>query len=94
MKNGNTKGNLIQRLGLKFDIDDLLRCHGRFNNANMPEETRSLIYLPKSHYWTELLVKEYHEKLFHAGASRTLSQIRNLFWIPKGRTVVKSVLYK
>ena len=56
-------------------------------------EIRKEIRSKDSHYWIELLVKEYHEKLFHAGASHTLSQIRNLYWIPKGRTAVKSVLY-
>ena len=80
-------------LGLKLDKNGLVRCHGLFNNADIPEEAKSPIFLPKKHYWTELIVKEFHEKLFHAGSSHTLSQIRNRYWIPQGRTMVLSVLH-
>ena len=71
------QNNNVITLGLKINEDGILRCHGRFNNTNMPEETKKHIYLPRKSYWTELLVKEFHQKLFHAGSSHTLSQIRN-----------------
>ena len=43
--------------------------------------------------WTELLIKEFHQKLFHAVSSQTLSQIRNRYWIPQGRTIVRKVIH-
>ena len=64
-------------LGLKIDKDSILKCHGRFNNGVIPEETKVPIYLPGKSCWTELLVKELYQKLFHAGLSQTLSQIWN-----------------
>ena len=70
----------------------MLRCHGRFNNADITEETKVLIYLPRKSYWAELIVKEFHQKLFHAGLSHTLSQIRNRYWMPQGRTIVRNVI--
>ena len=39
------------------------------------------------------LSKEFHQKLFHAGSSHTLSQIRNRYWIPQGRAIVRNVIY-
>ena len=66
-------------------------CHGRFTNAiNMPEETKKPIYLPKK----ELLIKEFHERLLHAGTSHTLSQMRYIYWIPQGRATIKAVIYQ
>ena len=34
-------------LGLKIDEDVILRCHGRFHNAGIQEETKISIYLPR-----------------------------------------------
>ena len=59
------QNNDMIALGLKIDEDGILRCHGRFNNADMPEKTKVPIYLPRKKYWTELLVKKFHQKLFH-----------------------------
>ena len=63
------ENNLVATLGLKLDKNGLVRCHGLFNNADIPEEAKSPIFLPKKHYWTELIVKEFHEKLFHASSN-------------------------
>ena len=72
-----SKDNIINSLGLQLDEDGIIRCRGRFTNAiNMPEETKKPIYLPKKEHWTKLLIKEFHERIFHAGISHTLSQIR------------------
>ena len=84
--------NYVITLGLKIKEDGMLRCHGRFNNADITEETKVLIYLPRKSYWAELIVKEFHQKLFHAGLSHTLSQIRNRYWMPQGRTIVRNVI--
>ena len=79
-------------LGLKIDEEGILRCHGRLNNADILEESKVPIYLPRKNYYTEILVQEFHQKLFHAGSSHTLSKIRNLYWIPQGRTIVINVI--
>ena len=38
----------------------------------MPEETKKPIYLPKKEHWTTLLIKEFHERLFHVGISHVI----------------------
>ena len=70
----------------------IVTCHGRYTNADLPDEAITPILLPRGERFVELLIEEYHKKLFHAGISHTLAQIRRKYWIPKGRAQVKSVL--
>ena len=51
------------------------------------------ILLPKRSHFTSLLIKEYHQELFHSGVSQTLAQLRNEYWIPQGRTEVKKAIH-
>ena len=44
------QNNDMIALGLKIDEDGILRCHGRFNNADMPEKNKVPIYLPRKKY--------------------------------------------
>ena len=74
------KDKIINSLGLQPDEDGIIRCQGRFTNAiNMPEETKKPIYSPKKEHWTTLLIKEFNKRLFHAGTSHTLSQMRYIY---------------
>ena len=52
--------NNVITLRLKIDEDVIVRCHGRFNNEDIPEETKVPIYLIRTNHWTELLAKEFH----------------------------------
>ena len=60
MDQKKNRKNLIDSLGLRLHDDGIWRCHGRYQNADMSEETKSPIFLPRQHYWTQLLVKEFH----------------------------------
>ncbi|XP_053376986.1 uncharacterized protein LOC123529097 [Mercenaria mercenaria] len=64
------------------------------NSEEKKQGARQPILLPKSDWFTVLLVEKIHKQNFHIGVSQTLSQIRFRFWIPQGRSVVKSVLRK
>ena len=80
------------QLNLKFDKNGIIRCHGRLNNALLPEETITPVILPKGETFVRLMIEDHHKKHCHAGVNHTLSQIRNKYWIPKGRAEVKFVL--
>ena len=60
----------------------------------MAEETKKPIYMQKKEHWTTLLIKEFHERLFHTGTSHILSQMRYINWIPQGQATVKAVIYQ
>jgi len=76
--------NMAGQLNLQLDDNYLLRCHGRYDNPNLNAETRCPKLLPRNEYFTYLVIKDYHERLYHAGASHTLAQTRTEYWIPQG----------
>ena len=86
--------NLIVQLGLYMDNSGLIRCQGRLENAEICEGARYPLLLPKCHRYTDLIIQCYHKKAFHTGCAQTLSSIRQKYWIPQGRRVVKCVLKK
>jgi len=83
---------LKHQLGLEFDDHGILRNYGRFLNAEIDESSKFPKLLPQHEHFTHLLIKEVHEQLIHAGVAHTLAQICKEYWIPKGRTEVRSVL--
>ena len=83
---------LKHQLGLEFDDHGILRCYGRFLNAEIDESSKFPKLLPQHEHFTHLLIKEVHEQLIHAGVAHILAQIREEYWILKGRIEVRSVL--
>ena len=63
-------------------------------NADLNEDTKNPKLLPRYERFTALLISEVHQRLIRAGVSHTLSQIREEFWIPQGRTQVRHVISK
>ena len=84
--------NLKIQLGIRMDTNGLLRCHGRLENAEISEGARQPILLPKCSRYTELTIDMYHRKALHTGIAQTLSLVRQKFWIPQGRSVVRKIL--
>ncbi|UYV61690.1 hypothetical protein LAZ67_1005924 [Cordylochernes scorpioides] len=79
------KSHLI-KLNHSLDKGGLLRVGGRLNNALLSFDQKHPIILPKAHYITQLIL--------HAGVQLTLSAIREKYWIPSGRCLVKQILFK
>ena len=76
------KNKVACQLNLQLDDNHLLRYHGRYDNANLNPETRYPKLLPKDKYFTNLVIKDWHKRMFHAGVSQTLTQTRMEYWIP------------
>uniref|UniRef100_A0A1I7VZY6 Integrase catalytic domain-containing protein n=1 Tax=Loa loa TaxID=7209 RepID=A0A1I7VZY6_LOALO len=78
------------------DTHSLWKCRSRLDNTStgIYPDSLNLIYLPRHNPITKLIIQHQHEDLYHAGIAHTLSELRRNFWIPKGRTEVKSVLNK
>uniref|UniRef100_A0A1X7SRX5 Integrase zinc-binding domain-containing protein n=1 Tax=Amphimedon queenslandica TaxID=400682 RepID=A0A1X7SRX5_AMPQE len=73
---------------LYTDGQGLWRCRGRLGNAKLSFNTRHPILLPKSHAFTELVVRRAHFHVLHSGVKDTLTELRRRFWIPGGRSLV------
>ena len=73
--------------------DNLVRVGGRLANSHIEEDAKHPIILPYNHHVSRLIVLHYHHMTGHAGVERVLAEIREKFWILKGRKLVKSVVY-
>ena len=50
------------------------------------------VLLPKEHPFTALVVRRAHHRVIHLGLKATLMEIRNRFWIPQGRSLVRQFI--
>ena len=56
----NKKHSLINQLGLKKDKYGVLRCYGRYANADMTIETKNPKLLPRRTCFSKLVILEVH----------------------------------
>ena len=90
----NKRHCLQKQLGLQEDEYGILRCHGRYANADISEDMKCPKLLPRKNFFTELMILEIHGRLIHAGNSHTLSQLRQEYWIPQGRAEVRRIIHQ
>ena len=82
---------VINQLNLDLDDKAKIRCHGRINNADVPEGSKTQLLLPAHHKFTELLI---HSCVFHNGIREALNAVRENYWIIRGRKIVKKILWR
>jgi len=92
----NEKNNvlLLKQLGARIDKQGIIRCCGRFKNSDLDKVKRYPILLPRKDRLTELLELHVHSLIKHFGVNHTLCEVRQQFWIPRGRSEVKRILCK
>ncbi|XP_055621687.1 uncharacterized protein LOC129765406 isoform X2 [Toxorhynchites rutilus septentrionalis] len=68
----------------------VLRMDGRIGAAiHAPEEMKFPVILPRNHRITLLLVNEFHRRFRHANAETVVNELRQRFYIPQIRSVVR-----
>uniref|UniRef100_A0AC35GUS5 Integrase catalytic domain-containing protein n=1 Tax=Panagrolaimus sp. PS1159 TaxID=55785 RepID=A0AC35GUS5_9BILA len=82
----------IKLFQLKKDEDGIYRTYCRFDHAELINSHP--IFLPKKSPLIKLIILHIHEKLHHAGTPHTLSKLRENYWIPTGRNIVKQIIGK
>jgi len=94
-KDGSTsKSPYIDQFCLFLDNLHVLRCKGRICNSTLSDTAKNPALLPPKHWFVNLLVREKHNEVKHAGINLTLTTLREQYWILKGRQVVKGILRK
>ena len=83
---------LVSQFNLFIDKEGLLRTRTRINNASVSIESREPILLPSKSLFSELIIKKYHDLVFHNGTRDTLNAIRQKYWILRGRETVKKLV--
>ena len=73
-----------RELNLVPNADGVLECHGRLQGQYR-------VYLPAGRLFTRKLVQRTHAETLHGGVSLTMAAIREEYWIPTLRQLVKSV---
>ena len=76
------------------DDDGFQRYNGRLQNAPIPFAARHPLLLPSRHRLTELIALDTHRLVKHAWVKDTLTELRQRYWIPKGRSFVRKLLFK
>ncbi|XP_062710697.1 uncharacterized protein LOC134288826 [Aedes albopictus] len=86
------KHSSIFQLMPMLDNRGLLRERGRIGSGEGVEfNVRHPIILPRKHRVTELLVLDFHQRCQHGNSETVVNEIRQLYNIPRLRSVVKKV---
>ena len=67
----------------------VLKCRGRLNNSTLALSSKNPILLPHNDPFVKLLILQYHERVNHSGVNDTLTSLREIYWILKGKRAVK-----
>ena len=81
------------QFGLYLGESGVWRCKGRLCNANLPVTTKFPIILPNSHHFTTLVVMDCHKRVMHRGVKETLTELRTIFWVVRGRSLLRRLLH-
>lgn len=84
----------IRDLSPFIDGEGILRVGGRLQFSGGTFDERHPVILPTGYYYCELLVREAHARLVHAGVKDTLVQLRERFWIIRARQLVKKIIHR
>ena len=82
--------DIQENLKLFIDSKGVLRTIGRFKRAsNLRYSARYPALLPSNSHLTNLIIRECHFQAKHATLATTINLLRQEFWIPRIRQVVK-----
>ncbi|CAK9797165.1 hypothetical protein ANTQUA_LOCUS1055 [Anthophora quadrimaculata] len=75
-----------------IDSKGILRVGGRLKHAPLRYDQKHPILLPHKHHITELIIRQVHERYFHAGTQGTLCAVRQRYWPIAGKSTVKGII--
>ena len=71
----------------------LMRVRGRLQEADLSHEEKHPIIVPSGHKYVRLLILDRHLRACHGGVQQTLHTLRERFWIPRGRQIVRKAIH-
>ncbi|CAK9800717.1 hypothetical protein ANTPLA_LOCUS7241 [Anthophora plagiata] len=89
---GITKQSSLHSLAPYLDSLGIIRVGGRLSNASIPYNKRHPIVLPSKHALTDLIIKNEHNRLLHAGCQQVVASLREQFWPINCTRNVKGIL--
>ncbi|XP_035984516.1 uncharacterized protein LOC118558168 [Fundulus heteroclitus] len=89
------KQSPLQKLNPVKDSNDLLRVGGRISSAEMPNEEKHPLIIPRTCHIATLLVRFFHKEVAHQGRHITEGALRAAgYWIIGAKRLVSSVIHK
>ena len=82
----------MRKLHLFLDEFGILRVGGHLENALISYEAKHPLVIPYPHHVTELIISQHHQITGHLGQEYVMSNLRQNYWIIKGRSAVRAVL--
>lgn len=76
------------------DEEGLLRVGGRLKNSVLSFDERHPVILPPESHFSGLIVDALHRRSLHGGVQLTLGLIRQRFWLPRGRLLVRQHIHR
>ena len=86
--------DLVRNLNLVKDDMGLLRSFSRLKNANIPYDTKAPILVNTNHKLAELIVYYCPLRVLHRATKQTLTEVRSMFWITRGRRFISKLLHR
>ena len=84
----------VTQFNLFLDGHGVLRCRSRVNKSSVIDSGKTPILLPPGNHYVFLLIQESHKKVYHNGTRETLNLLRQTYWVPRGREMVKGFVRK
>lgn len=84
----------LSKLSPFKDENGLLRVGGRLRHSLLTHDQRHPVILPEDSHFTRLTVEACHLRTLHAGVQLTLGAVRQEYWIPRGRALVKHCIHR
>ena len=75
-------------------VDNVLRVGGRLDKAPLSYEARHPAIMPHVSHLTELVIRNFHERVAHFGVNHTLNAICQRYWIFKAAVAVRHMISK
>ena len=85
---------LVCQLRLYLDDNAVLRCRGRLESATLDDQSKFPVQLPRNKHFTMLAALAAHAQVLHSGIREILAQLRQKYWVPRGRQLVRSLVCK
>ena len=72
----------------------VLRVGGRLQQSTLSYQAMHQMILPANHHFTKLVVSAKHLRLHHAEPQLVIAFLREKYWIPRIRNLVKTVIHQ
>ena len=72
----------------------ILKVGGRLKNAQIPDDAKHQVILPRKHHVTNLIVQHTHRQVGHGGQNHVLSILRQKYWVVGAGCVTRNLIKK